>query len=186
VKRRFWTTTELRDMRALYSSTANAELAERFGRAPKAICLMAHKLGLRKSPEYISRYCRFQKRRAAWNKGRPWNPEGSRATQFKKGERGRRQRPVGTERMERDGLMVKVAEPAVWMPKARLVWEQHFGPVPAGMIVRLKDGNRANCSPENLMAVTRQENARLNAAKRKRRRRQGALWMRPLFAEVSA
>jgi len=132
MKRRYWTTLEVRALRALYSTTTNKELGARFDRVPKAIALLAFKLGLRKSPAHIAAHCRYQQGHATWNKGKPWSPPGSQVTRFKKWHRGARQRPVGTERVERDGVMVKVAEPRVWRPKARVVWERHFGEIPTG------------------------------------------------------
>lgn len=32
----------------------------------------------------------------------------------------------------------------------RVVWEENFGPIPAGYKVYFKDGNSLNCKPENL------------------------------------
>ena len=37
----------------------------------------------------------------------------------------------------------------------RVVWEDHNGPVPAGMIVAFKDGNRQNCAIGNLRIVSK-------------------------------
>src|SRR5687767_5586018 len=105
-KRRYWTTLGVRALKAMYPTTPNKELGARFGRSPKAIALLALKLGLRKSPEFIAAWCRYRRGHKTWNAGKPWSPQGSRATQFKKGQRGARQKPVGTERVERDGVMV--------------------------------------------------------------------------------
>lgn len=182
--RRYWTTREVRELGALYPITSNRELGSRLGRAPKAVALMALKLGLRKSPQFMAQHCRFQKGRATWNAGKPWSPDGSRATQFKKGHRGARQKPVGAERHDRDGIMIKVAEPGVWMPKPRLVWEQHFGPIPAGALVRLKDGNPDNCAQKNLQLVTRAELIRLNWKPRGPARRP-TCWTAPLLRPAS-
>lgn len=176
--RRYWTTLEVRAMRALYSTTTNKELGARLGRSPKAIGLMALKLGLRKSPAFIAAHCRYQHGHASWNKGKTWSPAGSRRTRFKKGHRGGRYRPVGYERVERDGVMVKVGEPRIWKPKARLVWEKHFGEIPAGAIVRLKDGNKLNFATENLMLVRRADHMRLNY--RPKRPKPMPAWVVPL------
>lgn len=37
-------------------------------------------------------------------------------------------------------------------------WEEHNGPVPDGMVVTFKDGDRSNCDIDNLMLVTKGEN----------------------------
>ena len=163
-KRRYWTTAEIREFRAIYSHMTNAALGARFGRSWSAIKNMATELGLRKSAAFVAAHCRWTCGLAPWNKGKKGWQAGGRAhlTKFKKGQRGPRQRPVGSERRERDGVMVKVAEPNVWMPKARVVWERHFGPIPDGALVRMRDGNPENCAPKNLRLTTRGEHVLLN------------------------
>jgi hypothetical protein len=177
---RYWTTHEILKLRELYPDTETAAIGKALGRTELAVGLMAFKLGLRKSPAFMAAHCRYQHGHATWNAGMNWNPPGSRATQFKKGQRNIRYRPVGVERMERGRLMVKVAEPNVWKAKARIVWEENFGPIPAGMIVRLKDADIANCAPGNLTLITRAENARLNCRIRKPKRKRIVHWVKPL------
>jgi hypothetical protein len=157
--RRYWTNREVAELRQLYPDTGNKEIGARFGRAPKAIALMALKLGLRKSALHIAEHCRYRPGHATWNKGKAWSPAGSKATQFKKGHRGGRYRRVGSKRRDRDGVYVKVASPNVWRPLARVVWEKNFGPIPEGMLVRVTD---ENCAPENLRLIDRREHMRLN------------------------
>lgn len=161
----YWTTVEIRRLRELYPNMENGALGALLGRSWSAVQNMAVKLGLKKSAAFLaSPVCRWVKGNRPWNDGKKGWQAGGRAqlTKFKKGHRGARQRPVGAERVERDGVMVKVAEPRVWKPKARLVWEHNFGEIPAGAIVRLKDGNKLNCAPENLMLVGRDAHVLLN------------------------
>lgn len=179
MKRRYWTTTEVREFRRLYPDTTNAALGATFGRTRSAINQMATKLGIKKSAAFVAQYARWPRGLVPWNKGKHWNPPGSRATQFKKGHRGARQKPVGTERRERDGIMVKVAEPSVWVPKARVVWERHFGSIPDGALVRFKDGDRENFDPANLRLITRGEHVVLNW-RPKRPKPKPATWAAPL------
>lgn len=47
---------------------------------------------------------------------------------------------------------------------ARWLYRQHYGKIPSGKIVRLKDNDPMNVVPENLYLITRAENARLNNA----------------------
>ena len=168
--RRYWTVPQLREFAQIYPTTAMLKLMARYGRSRSAIKNLAVKLGLRKTDEHIREYCRLRLGHPAcgWNRGLRFTPEGSKATQFKKGQRGPRQRPVGAERITCDGVEVKVAEPNVWEPKARVVWKSHFGEIPQGFICRPKE--KRNFSPENLMLISRQENASLNASLRKPRR----------------
>lgn len=183
--RRYWTTAEIRQLRELYTDMDNETLANALDRSLSSVQNLACKLGLRKSAAFIAGpYCRFQRGHATWNAGKSWNPPGSHATQFKRGHYGARQRPVGSERRTRDGIEIKIAEPSVWISKPRYVWEQHFGSIPVGTIIRLKDRNPENCAPENLQLITRTENMRLNY--RPRRPRKSPVWTAPLFAEASA
>ena len=175
-RRRHWTTVEVRRLEQMYcwQDATMPAICEALGRTRYAVKVMAQKLGLRRSQRFLaSPACRFQAGHRPWNDGRKgWQAGGrAKATQFKKGHVGVRHRPVGSERRERDGWMVKVAEPHRWIPKARYVWEQRFGPIPAGMIVRLKDHNPDNCAPSNLELVTRAAHLRLNWKPRGKKRR---------------
>ncbi|WP_160316006.1 HNH endonuclease signature motif containing protein [Chryseobacterium sp. Hurlbut01] len=42
------------------------------------------------------------------------------------------------------------------------VWNENFGEVPDGMLIRHKDGNQLNCEIDNLELVTRADNCRMN------------------------
>ena len=45
----------------------------------------------------------------------------------------------------------------------RLVWEAHYGPLPDGMQIHHKDGDKTNNAIENLMAVTPKDHRRYHA-----------------------
>lgn len=98
--------------------------------------------------------------------------EKSRATQFKSGNLPHNTKPIGYERLSRDGYIeVKVkmrpSNPKCndnFVPKHKLVWEAANGPVPEGCVIAFKDGNRQNVSLENLACITRKQNAVLNHA----------------------
>lgn len=92
--------------------------------------------------------------------------EKSRATQFKSGNLPHNTKPIGYERLSRDGYIeVKVkmrpSNPKCndnFVPKHKLVWEAANGPVPEGCI------NKQNVSLENLACITRGQNAVMNQA----------------------
>jgi len=73
-------------------------------------------------------------------------------------------------REEKDGyVLVKIGKrdphtgfPTRWKAKHVVIWEQTHGPVPEGMAVVFKDGDKLNCDPDNLMLVSRAELLRLN------------------------
>ena len=85
-----------------------------------------------------------------------------RATQFKKGDRPLNEKAVGAIVTNSEGYVLrkKQMEGSQWERWEflhRAVWEEHNGPVPDGMIVMFKDGNRQNCCIDNLMLVSRGE-----------------------------
>ena len=111
----------------------------------------------------------FEKGHASWNKGTK-GLTGRNPTRFKAGHKPVNWKPVGSERTTKDGYVeVKVegVNPhtgfqGVWRLKHVLVWEHHNGPVPKGLAVLIKDGNKQNCVIENLELVSRAELVRLN------------------------
>jgi hypothetical protein len=171
---RFWTTIELKRFRERYPYSSQRDLCAEFRRTASALKNMAIKLRLGKSPLFVP--VQFPKGHRPWNAGKKgWQAGGkAKLTQFKKGHRGARQRPVGAERVGRDGIEVKVAEPNEWKIKTRFVWEKHFGAIPDGAIVRLVGHDIV---PENLELIDRAENARRNAViRRPRSIKPGPLW----------
>jgi len=115
---------------------------------------------------------RFEDGQQPWNAGsRGQGLTGPNSTSFKKGQAPKNRKPLGSERIcSKEGyVLVKIAErdpytgfPTRFKHKQVVVWEQHHGPVPEGMAVVFRDGNKLNCAPENLMLVSREELLRLN------------------------
>lgn len=125
----------------------------------------------------------FKKGMTPANKGlrRPgWHAGRMKETQFKKGTRSgiaaRNWKPIGTIAVDREGyLRIKVRDAVhgveatgfgntkVWPLLGRYVWEQHNGPIPPKHVVIFKDGDRGNCSIENLELISTAENARRNS-----------------------
>lgn len=106
----------------------------------------------------------FEKGCTPHNKGKHTGSyPGMIATQFKAGHTPLNHRPVGSERVNRDGYLErKVAEPNVWRAVHVLTWEEMHGPVPAGHVVIFKNGDRTNPDVSNLLIVSRAELARMN------------------------
>lgn len=99
---------------------------------------------------------KFESGSAPWNTGTKGVMKPNSGT-FKKGNRPHTWVPVGTERKTTKDhyIKVKVAEPNVWEFKHLMVWESHNGPVPKGMCVVFKDGDRQNCGIDNLQLIDR-------------------------------
>jgi len=83
---------------------------------------------------------------------------------FSKGNRPHNHLPVGTERSDKQGLTrIKVSDkPALWRYKHAVLWTEAHGKVPVGHNVIFADGNKQNCSLDNLVLVTNAELAYLN------------------------
>ncbi len=113
---------------------------------------------------------RYENGHQSWNAGTKGLTHRNRTT-FKKGNVPPNRKPVGTERIDsKDGyILVKINEtdpytgfPTRYKLKHIVIWEQAHGPVPKGMAVIFRDGNKMNCVLENLALVTRAELLRLN------------------------
>lgn len=107
----------------------------------------------------------FQKGHVSHNKGKKQSEymtkeaiERTKATRFKKGNRPSNYRPVGSERITKDGYIeVKVADPNKWETKNKIVYKQHFGDIPKGYKVIYADGNKLNNDINNLILVSNSE-----------------------------
>src|SRR5690606_20810484 len=108
---------------------------------------------------------------ATWNKGKPHNPPGSEVGRFERGNKPWTWLPVGTERVEKDGiLMRKVSDTGHrrkdWRPVHVLKWERYRGPVAEGHIVVFLNRDKRDFSIRNLACITRAENIQRNSVHR--------------------
>lgn len=77
-------------------------------------------------------------------------------TWFKKGDIPSNHKPVGSERITKDGyIMVKVAEPNKYRLKHRVVYEEAYGEIPDDLKVTFIDGDKHNCDISNLMPISK-------------------------------
>ena len=105
---------------------------------------------------------RYQPGHVPLNKGTK-GLTGANKTSFKKGQQALNYRPIGSERICRDGYTeIKVADPNKWKLKHRLIWEEANGPVPKGYALIFGDGDKRNIKLDNLLLVSRAQLARLN------------------------
>lgn len=183
---RKWNANELQLLRDLWPNTPTEEIAAIIGRKGAYCWKKAKDLGLQRSAEFIEQQkkmfadtlrlhgekSRFKKGNVSHNKGKKWadfmpeeSQERSRKTQFPKRNVPLNWKPIGWERKTRDGYIeVKVrdeyGEKRVknFELKHRLLWEQINGPVPKGMMVKFKDGNKENIVIENLFLASMGEN----------------------------
>ena len=106
---------------------------------------------------------RFEKGRATWNKGTKGLTKAN-VTSFKKGQKSHNYKPVGSERITKDGYCeIKVSDTGRrWRTKHVLIYEKHHGKVPKGSAVIFLDGDKRNFDIDNLYLVTRSQLAMLN------------------------
>ena len=109
---------------------------------------------------------KFRKGQTPHNKGKKMPKEvyeKVKHTMFAKGNVPPNHRPVGSERISKDGYIeVKVAEPNKWRLKQRVVYEEAKGKIPEGCTIIFLDGNKRNLDIDNLRCVTRSELLYLN------------------------
>ncbi len=117
--------------------------------------------------------CRFERGHEPANKGRPMSKEQyerSKATMFKKGHVPANHMNVGEYTHTTEGYLIrKVKEDGPQRERFefvhRTVWEEHNGPIPEGKMVSFLDGNKDNCSIENLVLMDNAVNLEMNRRK---------------------
>jgi len=116
---------------------------------------------------------RIQKGSKPWNTGTKGLIKPN-SGNFQKGQPPMNLKPVGHERIcSKDGIiLIKVDEEnpytkarGYYRAKHKVVWEQHYGAIPEGYVVRFKDDNKLNCAIENLICVSKAVNLRMNKNK---------------------
>lgn len=104
----------------------------------------------------------FKKGHITWNKGTKGLTKANK-TSFKKGDVPQNYRPVGSERITKDGYIeIKIADPNKWETKNRIVYREHYGEIPPGHKVIYADGNKLNNDPSNLILVSDSEELIMN------------------------
>lgn len=172
---RIWTKREDDFLLASYANKSSAEIAKVVGHSENAVYNRAFLFGLKKSRDYHNatqkrlaaklaesgKVHRFTKGHTPANKGQKMPEkvyEKASATMFKKGHVPANHKPVGYERLTRDGYIeVKVSEPNKFVLKHRMFWEQVNGPIPKGYNVQFRNGNREDITADNLYLISRSE-----------------------------
>jgi hypothetical protein len=179
-----WSEDERIVLREKYENTPSIDIAHELGRALSSVHNHAAKLGLKKSKQTIaamsraklergdhaSIYHRYPKGHVPANKGlrRPgWSPGRMADTQFRKGNKPHTWKPIGTERLTKEGyLQRKIADTGNtvddFVEVHRLLWEQAKGPIPPGHVVVFKDRDRTHVQLDNLELITRADLVRRN------------------------
>lgn len=169
------------DLKKRYPHESAKQLAIKYGFSYSSVLNMAFKLGLKKDPYFIvehnrkqmlnpnhpaRKYC-IKKGNIPSNKGKKQSeymtPEQIKKTvntQFKKGNRPANYRPIGSERTDKEGYVLIKSRNGLkgWDLKHRVIWEKHYGEIPAGANIQFKDGNKLNCEDiNNLYMITKSD-----------------------------
>lgn len=169
-----WTKDEERILIEMFPHYTAKEIQEKIHRGKGGIYTHAALLGLRSTPEKLSRVgktyggsspkfkeAQFSKGHIPDNKGKKM-PKSTydkvRRTMFHKGQPPKNYKPVGSERTDKEGYRWrKVADPNKWRLIHRMVWEEANGPIPPGHNIQFRDHNPQNCALDNLYIITKAE-----------------------------
>lgn len=184
-QRKHWTDDEIEALRRLYPDMRAEDVARVMGRSVSSIRNAAFGLQLGKSDAFkqsdVSARIRrgiapgavrhqFPKGMEPWNKGLK-GVNGKSSTTFKPGHKPHTVQAIGTERVNKDGNLVrKVSDTGIrhddWLSVARIVWEEANGPTPAGRIVVFRHGMktavRDEITLERVECISRAENITRN------------------------
>jgi hypothetical protein len=128
-------------------------------RTPRSMQCFCEKHGLFGAPNAG----RFKKGLTPWNKGTKGLVKASN-TSFKKGNVPHNQKPIGYERRNpcTGFMLIKIAEPNVFIPKHHHVWKEAGREIPEGHFLVFKDLNKLNFDLDNLMLMKISEMLRYN------------------------
>lgn len=68
----------------------------------------------------------------------------------------------GNGRKRNDGYIQITTKPYAGKLLHRLVWEEHYGPIPEGYVVHHIDKDKSNCAIENLVLLSKNEHHSLH------------------------
>ncbi|MGV0921877.1 HNH endonuclease signature motif containing protein [Empedobacter falsenii] len=188
-KNKIWTEELENKLIELYPNNLTQDIADAFQMKLSTIQNAAHRLGLKKDKIWISETARkrtldpnhggrkyqFKKGGVPINKGLKQKDfmseesiQKSIKTRFKKGQVPLNKKPLGSERITKDGYIeIKVFEnnypKSNYVLKHRLEWEKYNPKIKRNEIIIFKDGDKTNCSIENLTIMLKSDNMRRNA-----------------------
>lgn len=170
----YWTTGEVNFLREHIHVICVPEIAKRLKRTVSSVRGMVVRLGLKSGLS-----TEFKKGLNPWNKDKK-GLTGVNKTSFQTGHvphntiegvgHIRRREDHGTTR-----LWIKL-DNNKWVLYSRYTYERHNGPIPAGHVIRHKDGNTLNCAVENLEMISRAENATMNQNAKKAGETRSKAW----------
>lgn len=171
-----WLPGDIEKLKQLYATNTNVFIAEKLNRSAAAILAKAYKLSLKKDNNWLINQVKktwFKKGHIPHNegvKGIHYSPK----SEFKKGHQPQNTKFDGAISIRYDGYNeqqkpyyhIRLAN-GEWEYLHRHIWKNVMGKIPKNHIIRFIDGNTLNCDINNLMCITRAQNAQLNQNRRK-------------------
>ncbi len=159
-----WSADHIADLVKNYAEERTADIAVRLGRSPGAVRVMAHVHRIKKTRRRTGNSTTWRRGHKAWHAGQKLAPGRMTSTsQYKPGNVPVNILPAGTVVHRGDGyLWKKISDNNAdckknWRLVHVLLWEQHNGPLPDGMIVIFKNRNKTDIRIANLIAITAAE-----------------------------
>ncbi|NCD40943.1 MAG: HNH endonuclease [Bacteroidia bacterium] len=158
VKKKFWTTTEIRYIRENLHLT-DKQLADRLGRTFASVKTCRHRYFIIKPEDHWH----FNQNNQPYNKGKHYSAGGrSVETRFKLGNQPHNTRndyDISIRRNKKTGICYKYIRLSKfkWVLMHRWIWETQYGVIPPGHVITFKDKDPMNCTLDNLECITRKE-----------------------------
>jgi hypothetical protein len=170
-----WTEEEIEYLKNHFHNSYTKHLCILLNKSYTSIAGKAYSLGLKKSPEFlqaelqiqadrlriIGADSRYKPNHVPANKGKPMSEELYKRfapTMYQKGHEPHNIQNEGAERIDKDGYIQIRISKNVYKLKHRVVYEQHHGPIPEGIKIKFKDGNKLNVNIDNLEAISYAQN----------------------------
>lgn len=183
MKRKIWAQNDIDTLITMFPHNYTEDVCKVLNRSYGSVSGKALLLGLKKSRIFkeieISKTAdrlRVIGTTSRWDKGHVPHNKGKKMpdqiyqkcapTMFKKGQTPHNTNYDGHERISKDGYIEVRVRLGKYMLKHRHIWEQTNGPIPKGMILTFRDGDKKNVKLENLELITRQEGMARNTIQR--------------------
>ena len=167
---RFFTKEEDGFLKKNYKKIPAKRMSKILGRTEATARQRMKLLGIVVPADIVQRFKeenRFKKGQTPPNKGKKMPKdvyEKVKGKMFKKGNICQNKKPLGSIRITKDGYMeIKTSEPNLWEHYHRLMWEETFGTIPDGKIVRFVTKDKLNVHPFNLELIDRADNMKKNS-----------------------
>lgn len=171
MKKYKWTEGEMDYLRKNYPHTSASDIAKKLHRTKKSIHQKALALNVKaETREVIAKpnSNSYRKGNRPWNLGVKGYMSGNK-TSYKKGNKPHNTRSLGEiwirADKDKDYKYIKTEKGVELL--SHYIWKKHNGEIPAKHIIRFKDGDSMNCDIDNLMCISRAENARMNTNREK-------------------